>query len=86
MINENILKRKKAKFEGKIESLKDCKPFYMVVVEGSIYPPNIKHEKYDDAFEEMLRLSKKENKKAFVLVSVTEVEQIPNVKQYYGKL
>jgi len=26
-------------------------------------------------------LSKKENKKAYVLISVTKVEQIPNVKQ-----
>jgi hypothetical protein len=86
MKKEYLSKRGKAKFEGRIKPLTDCKPFYMVVVEGGIYPPNIKHENYDDAFEEMLRLSKKENKKAFVLVSVTEVEQIPNVKQYYGKL
>jgi hypothetical protein len=27
-------------------------------------------------------LSKKENKKAYVLISVTQVEQIPNVKQF----
>ena len=54
----------------------------MVVVEDSFYPPKKKHEKYDDAFQEMLRLSKKENKKAYVLISVTQVEQIPNVKQF----
>lgn len=73
---------KKKKFEGKIEPLTDCKPFYMVVVEDSVSQTRIKHEKYEDAFNEMLRLSKKENKKAYVMISVTQVEQIPNVKQF----
>ena len=75
-------KKKEVKFEGKIEPLTDCKPFYMVVVEDSPYPPKLKHEKYDDAFQEMLRLSKKENKKAYVLLSVTQVEQVSSVKQF----
>lgn len=75
-------KKKEVKFEGKIEPLTDCKPFYMVVVEDGVYPPKQKHENYEDAFHEMLRLSKKENKKAYVLISVTQVEQIPNVKQF----
>lgn len=75
-------KKKEVKFEGKIEPLKDCNPFYMVIVEDGVYPPKLKHEKYDDAFQEMLRLSKKENKKAYVLISVTQVEQIPNIKQF----
>jgi len=75
-------KKKEVKFEGKIEPLTDCKPFYMVVVEGGAHPPKLKHEKYEDAFQEMLRLSKKENKKAYVLISLTQVEQIPNVKQF----
>lgn len=78
-------KRKEVKFEGKIEPLTYCKPFYIVIVEDSICPPMfIKHERYEDAFQEMLRLSKKENKKAYVLISVTQVEQIPNVKQFKG--
>ena len=77
-----MAKKKEVKFEGKIEPLTDCKPFYMVFVEDSVYPPKLKHEKYEDAFQEMLRLSKKENKKAYVLSSVTQVEQIPNVKQF----
>lgn len=75
-------KKKEVKFEGKIEPLTDCKPFYMVVVEDGFYPPKLKHEKYEDAFQEMLRLSKKENKTAYVLISVTQVQQIPNVKQF----
>lgn len=75
-------KKKTPKFEGKIEPLTDCKPFYMVVVEDSVYPPKKKHENYEDAFTEMLRLSKKENKKAYILISLTQVEQIPNVKQF----
>jgi len=49
---------------------------------GVIYPPKEKHEKYEDAFQKMLRLSKKENKKAFVLQSITQVEQIPIIKQF----
>ena len=75
-------KKKTTKFEGKIEPLTDCTPFYMVFVEDSPYPPKLKHQTYDDAFSEMLRLSKKENKKAYILVSITQVEQIPNVKQF----
>jgi phosphoribosyl 1,2-cyclic phosphodiesterase len=76
------MSKKSAKFTGKIEPFFDNKPFYMVVVEDSIYPPKEKHEKYEDAFQEMLRLSKKENKKAFVLQSITQVEQIPIIKQF----
>lgn len=76
------IKKSKAKFEGKIEPLVNSTPFYMVVVEGSIYPPTQQHEKYEDAFNESLRLSKKENKKAFVMLSVSQVEQIPNVTQF----
>jgi len=70
------------KFQGKIEPLVNPKSFYMVVVEGSIYPPNQKHETYEDAFNECLRLSNKENKKAFVLLAVSQVELIPNVTQF----
>lgn len=76
------MKKKQVKFEGRIEPLTDCTPFYMVVVEDGLYPPKLKYEKYEDAFEEMLRLSKKENKKAYVLISVTQVEQVPDVKQF----
>jgi hypothetical protein len=75
-------KKKEVRFEGKIEPLTDLKPFYMVVVENGFYPPTLKHENYEEAFQEMLRLSKKENKKAYVLICVTQVEQISNVKQF----
>jgi hypothetical protein len=75
-------KKKEVKFEGRIEPLTDCKPFYMVVVEDGVYPPKPKYDKYEDAFQEVLRLSKKENKKAYVLISVTQVELIANVKQF----
>ena len=79
-------KKKKVKFEGKIEPLIDCKPFYMVVIEDGVYPPKIKYEKYEEVFNECLRLSKKENKKAYILISVTQIEQIPNVKQFNNEL
>ena len=74
--------KKEVKFEGKIKPIQDKKPFYMVVVEGSNNPPRCKHDVYEDAFQEMLRLSNVENKKAYVLLSVSQVEQIPNVTQF----
>jgi hypothetical protein len=74
--------KKKQKFEGKIEAITSSEPFYMVVVEEGIFPPKTKHLSYQDAFEECLRISKKENKKAYVMLSVTLVEQIPNVLQF----
>lgn len=76
------VKKNKAKFQGKIEPLINSTPFYMVVVQGAFYPPEKQHETYEDAFNECLRLSKKENKKAFVMLSVSQVEQIPNVTQF----
>ena len=70
------------KFEGKIEPLNNQKPFYMVLLENAHTPPQTKHENYEEAFQEMLRLSKKENKKAYVLLSISQVEQVPNVIQF----
>ena len=55
--------------------------FYMVVVEGSICPPTEKHNDYDYALGEASRLSKKENKTAYVVQAITKVEQVVNVKQ-----
>lgn len=72
----------KNKYQGEIKPIFKAEPFYMVVVEDSHHPPTVKHEGYEEAFSEALRLSKKENKKAFVLMSVTQVEQIPNVQQF----
>lgn len=72
----------KKKFQGKIEPLNTEQKFYMVWLEDSIYPPKQKHEIYEKAFEESLRLSKKENKTAYVLMSVTKVEQVPHVTQF----
>jgi hypothetical protein len=74
--------KKTTKYEGKIEPLTSAQPFYMVVVEEGIFPPKTKHLSYQDAFEECLRLSKKLNKKAYVMLSVTLVEQIPNILQF----
>lgn len=74
--------KKLAKFEGQILPITKAIPFYMVLVEDSLNAPKKKHESYEDAFLEMLRLSKQENKKAYVLVSVTKVEQTPNITQF----
>lgn len=76
-----MAKKLKPKFEGKIEPLSKSKTFYMVVVEGGYTPPRKQHECYDEAFAEATRLAKIENKKAFVVQAITEVEMIPNVKQ-----
>ena len=78
---KNMTKSKK-KFEGKIEPLNNEQKVYMVWVEDSIYPPKQKHDNYESAFEESLRLSKKENKTAYVLIAVTKVELIPNITQF----
>jgi len=74
-----MAQKKQVKFQGKIEPITDTTPFYMVFVEGSIYPPTLQHLTYEDAFTESQRLSKKENKRAYVMLSVSQVEQIPNV-------
>ena len=71
----------KPKYQGTIEPLRTSKTFYIVWVEGSIISPKIKHETYEEAFTECQRLSKKENKTAYVLKAQTQVEQIPNVIQ-----
>jgi len=74
---EHFLSINNPKFEGRIEK----KVFYMVLVEGSPIAPRIKHDDYDVALNECVRLSKQEGKTAYVLKAVTEVEQSPNVSQ-----
>ncbi len=69
-----------SKNEGTIQGFTE-KPFYMVVVDGGNTPTK-KHEEYNDAFLEMVRLSKKENKKAYVVKVLSMCELIPNVVQY----
>jgi hypothetical protein len=54
----------------------------MVVVEEGFTPPKVKWETYDEAFTECLRLSRKENKKAYVVSIITQIELIPNITQF----
>ncbi len=68
------------KYEGTIQGFTE-NPFYMVIVDGGNAPTK-KHDKYNDAFLEMVRLSKKENKKCFVVKVVSMCELIPNIVQY----
>jgi hypothetical protein len=70
----------KPKYKGTIEPLRTSKLFWMVVVENG-YAPLKKHDSYEEAFEECSRLSKKENKTAYVLKAETQIEQISNVIQ-----
>lgn len=73
----------KQKFEGEIKPLTNTESFYMIVVEGSSYPaPTRRYSDYEEAFNESLRLAKKENKKTFVLLAVSQIELIPNVIQF----
>ena len=69
-----------SKYEGTIQGFTE-KPVYFVIVEGGNAPTK-KHEEYNDAFIEMVRLSKKENKKAYVVKLVSMCELIPNIIQY----
>jgi len=69
-----------SKYEGTIQGFTE-KPKYMVIVEGGNAPTK-KHEEYNDAFNEMVRLSKKENKKSYVVKVISMCEFIPNVVQY----
>ena len=71
----------KPKYKGAIEPLRTSKSFWMVVVENGYTIPSKKHESYQEAFEECSRLSKKENKTAYVLKAETQIEQISNVIQ-----
>jgi hypothetical protein len=70
----------KPKYKGTIEPLRKSKSFWMVVIENG-YAPVKKHDSYEEAFEECSRLSKKENKTAYVLKAETQIEQISNVIQ-----
>jgi hypothetical protein len=70
----------KPKYEGTIEPLRKSKSFWMIVIENG-YAPVKKHDSYEEAFEECSRLSKKENKTAYVLKAETQIEQISNVIQ-----
>jgi hypothetical protein len=70
---------KKPRYKGTIEPLRTATSFWVVWVNGSGCPPKIKHETYEEAFAECQRLSKKENKTAYVLKAETQVEQISNV-------
>jgi len=73
---------KKTRYEGDIKPLVNTTPFYMVIVEESLYPPKVKYETYEEAFQEALKQSKRFNVKAYVMGSVTQIEQIPNVTQF----
>jgi hypothetical protein len=68
-------------YEGEIKPFVSNKSFYMVIVEGGNTAPSMKHENYQDAFNECNRLSQKENKNAFVVKAITKIQQISNVTQ-----
>ena len=72
------------RFHGYIEpmGLASEKKFYFVVVEGSATPPTVKHENYDDALNEAVRLSKHLNKVAYVVEAVTKISPVTHVHQY----
>ena len=69
-----------SKYEGTIQGFTE-KPFYFVIVEGGNATTK-KYEEYNDAFLEMVRLSKKENKKCYVVKVVSMCELITNIVQY----
>jgi len=74
--------KKSKRFEGTLDKISNTKPFYMVLVEGSHTTPSVKHEDYNEAFQEGLRLANKENKNTYILYSLSQVSLIPKVIQY----
>jgi len=64
------------------ELIEEVEGFYMVVVTGSIYPPTEQHKDFDYALGEATRLSKKENKTAYVLKAVAQVEQVSKITNF----
>lgn len=64
------------------EPIEEAEGFYMVVVNGSIYPPTEQHKDFDYALGEATRLSKKENKTAYVLKAVAQVEQVFKISNF----
>jgi len=71
----------KPRYKDTIEPLRTNKAFWIVWVDGSHNTNFKQHDTYEEAFAECQRLSKKENKTAYVLKAETQVEQIPNVIQ-----
>jgi hypothetical protein len=63
------------------EPLRTATSFWVVWVENGFTNPSKKYPTYEEAFAECQRLSKKENKTAYVLKAETQVEQISNVIQ-----
>lgn len=79
----NLLSLSEMEEELKAERVEEKeKPFFMVLVENRSAPTK-KYEEHKDAYEEAVRLSKKENQKAYVLKACTEIEQVPSVKHFY---
>lgn len=74
--------KKEVRYKGTIVPLLQDEGTYMVIVEDGYNPPKVKWKTYAEAFTECLRLSKKENKKAYVVSIITQVELIPNVTQF----
>jgi len=64
------------------EPIEEVEGFYMVVVTGSIHPPTEQHKDFDYALGEATRLSKKENKTAYVLKAVVQVEQVSKITNF----
>ena len=79
-----MLKDKAESSLSKLLSLSETeeeKPFFMVHVENRSSPTK-RYDDYKEAYEEALRLSKKENQKTFVLKVCTEIEQVPSIKHF----
>jgi hypothetical protein len=70
------------RIKAKLEPIEEVEGFYMVVVSGSIYPPTEQHKDFDYALGEATRLSKKENKTAYVLKAVAQVEQVSKITNF----
>lgn len=68
------------RYEGIIEGFSNSK-FYMVYVQGG-KTPNRRHNTYEEAFKECVRLNRKTGFNAFVLETISEIKVIQKVKQF----
>lgn len=74
-ITVSQLKNKSNQMENQTEQ-------FLVVVQGSQYPPTILHDTYNEALMEATRITKKENKRAYVVKVVAMVELTAIVTEY----
>jgi hypothetical protein len=58
------------------------KGFFIVLIEGVNHTPNVKHDDYQTALDESIRLSVNTNKTTYVLSAVAECKQVSSISNF----